>query len=112
MMTIYSSTHDTHTAAYNYSSTASAVHTHGEPRSPPGGDGGSIGRSGEPPPDMSHLQPGGGGPAQRKATVVWHRGVWDSRLPPWLGNTQCASIVRMSTGLTADLRTERPGPVG
>ena len=47
-----------------------------------------------------------------KATVVWHRGVWDSRLPPWLGNTQCASIVRMSTGLTADLRTERPGPVG
>ena len=72
------------------------VRTHGggEPRSPPGGDGGSIGRSGEPPPDMSHLQPGGGGPAQRKATVVWRRGVWDSRLPLWLGNTQYVSIVR------------------
>ena len=64
----------------------------------PRGDGGSIGRSGEPPPDMSHLQPGGGGPAQRKATVVWYRGVWDSRLPPWLGNTQYY-VVRLDRAL-------------
>ena len=31
------------------------THGGGEPRSPPGGDGGSIGRPGEPAPDMNHL---------------------------------------------------------
>ena len=55
--------------------TSVCTHGGGGPRSPPGGDGGSIGRPGEPAPDMNHLQPRGGGPARRKATVVWRRGV-------------------------------------
>ena len=54
------------------------VRTHGggEPRSPPGGDGGSIGRSGEPLPDMTHEPP----PTRRgrTRTTQGHR-----RMAPW-----------------------------